>query len=102
MPCYGLKPKVGLRLAILNNSTQEFTRADGSPEAKFYVGTIIKLVDGDLVTIAYDGGPHGSTSITCGWDYYQKFCIPLPDHERKLMAEFSEEQRKKYGSDDAW
>lgn len=76
LPCYSetTAPKIGLRLAML------FPHGEFRgeiPKPKFYVGTITKL-DGDLMTVKFDGGPGGSLSIMCGWDYYAKFCIPVP------------------------
>ncbi len=78
LPCYGIKPKVGLRLAMLM-PTDEFSCEKGAsvPSPKFFIGTITKIGDdGDMVTIKFDAAACVSTTLS--FAYYAKFCIPYP------------------------
>lgn len=89
MPCFEetRTPKVGMRLAMLH-PLGEFHGA--IPEARFYPGRITKVeeVNGDdhMVTMEFDGPSLPATkSMTFGWDYFAKFCVPLPAQLKRLM-----------------
>jgi hypothetical protein len=78
LPCYGVKPTVGLRLAMLWPQ-DEFLGAEGVPPAHFYPGTVTKVYGDNLndpmVTVEFDENK-GPRNLTFGWVSYARFCIP--------------------------
>lgn len=79
-------PKVGMRLAMLHTNG-EFSKE--IPEEKFYPGRITEVTkfrdDDYTVTVEFDGTMPATKSMTFGWNYYSRFCVPLPDELKRLM-----------------
>lgn len=77
-------PKVGMRLAMLHPEG-EFSGA--LPEERFYPGRIAKVErlheDDHMVTVEFDPPMPATRTMTLGWNYFGKFCVPLrEDRER--------------------
>lgn len=92
MPCFEETrvPKVGMRLAVLNFSAQQFSGA--IPNEKFYPGRIVEVTEFEgtdhLVTVEFDGTMPATKRVTIGWKYFGKFCIPLPAEMRRLRRKY--------------
>lgn len=88
MPCFEetRTPRVGMRLAMLNLAG-EFSGT--LPEERFYPGRIVEVErfreDDHWVTVEFDGTMGGHKSLTIGWNSFSKFCVPMPDHLKKLL-----------------
>jgi hypothetical protein len=82
MPCFkeGEHPRVGMRLALLENRDESSLTDIKSPV--FVTGVIVEI-NGDLVTLKYDKHPHRAISITFSWGSYKVFCVPLTDKREK-------------------
>ena len=79
-------PKVGMRLAMLH-PVSEFSNA--IPEQRFYPGRITQITfcgNGDhMVTVKFDPPMPANVSMTFGWNYYGKFCVPLRADREKFQ-----------------
>ena len=80
LPCSGIKPKTGLRLAMLFPHDEFMPKKGKVPIAKFFLGKITRVSDDSddpVITIRFDGNPYCS-EIMCGFKAKEKFCIPYP------------------------